>query len=225
MRRGRDAQKPELANGKLPFTPIFHKNVNDIGTPYKPLHVDDLDTPKQKGAKPIPQVHTPDPVPERSEPDGCRPGDLQELRQALVMCVDIVGRLERASESKVYRSVGTQTQSSGHRPGHQPPKLVRPLEVTEVVFSDDSQSSPVPKPTQGKMQQQDPDVRPKGRRPLATRAVNAAAPAKLEQFSSTDNVDGPPKPAENPNLQKRIHEMSLLLKRLETQLDGMNAPV
>jgi hypothetical protein len=225
MRQGRDVQKPALANGKLPFTPIVHKQVNDIETPYQPLHVDDLGTPKLKVAKSAPQVPAIDPVPEQCEPERCGPNDLQALRKALVMCVDIVGRLERASESKVYRSVGIQTQSSGHWPERAPPKLVRPLEVTEVVFNDDSDPSPVAKPPQAQGRPQDSEACLKARRVLESHAVNMAPPAKPEHFSSSDTLHGPSKQMENPHLQKRIHEMSLLLKRLETQLDGMNAPI
>jgi hypothetical protein len=225
MRKGRDGQKPVLANGKLPFTPIVHKQADGIATPYQPLHVEDLETPKEKVAKPDPQICSADPASERREPEGYQSNDVQELRQGLVMCVDIVARLERASESKVYRSVGTQTQSNGGRAEHEAAKLVRPLEVTEVVFSDDSQSSPVNKPQQAKMWAQDPDAHQKARKAFSPRAGNLSTQTKHEDPGSGDSVRGHAKAVDNPNLQKRIHEMSLLLKRLELQLDGMNAPV
>jgi hypothetical protein len=119
-----------------------------------------------------------------------------------VICVGIVGRVGRASESKVHRSVRTQTQSGGDRPEHEPPELVRPLNAGHETSA-------------SKMRPQDPNRRPKARRALEPRAGNAAALAKPEQLSSSSSLHGPPKPVENPNLQKRIHQTSLLLKRLE----------
>jgi hypothetical protein len=202
MKKERDGQKPGLANGKLPFTPIVHKQANEVGTPYQALHLADLDTPKPvKPAVPIS-------IPEPRKADERDTDGLPELREALLICVDIVGRLERANESKVYRSVGTQT----HSPAQGPPQPVRPLEATEVLFLGDSQSSPPSKP---------PLQQAKVRKPLAPRG-NVSPPAKPDQTGSTDISF---KGSDDPHLQKRIHEMSLLLKRLESQLDGMNAPV
>jgi hypothetical protein len=223
MKRGKDAQRPGLANGKLPFTPILHKQANEISTPYHPLHITDLDTPKP--LKPVIPISIVDPIPEPLKPDDYDSDDLHELREALLICVDVVARLERAHESKVYRSIGTQTQLNTHETDQNGLKPVPPLEVTEVLFSGDSESSPVNKPGvhQLKNQVSDPESRQKVRKPLAPRE-NVTPTIELEQTGSSDSVRGDMKVSENPNRQKRIHEMSLLLKRLESQLDGMNAP-
>jgi hypothetical protein len=209
MKRGREAQRPALANAKLAFTPIVQKQPAEVGTPFHPLQVADLETPKPKPAK----APLPAPVPEPQEPEEPACDGFQDLRQALLVCVDIVARLERASESKVFRSVGTQTQSAASeaKPRKEAAKAVKPLEATEVLFSDDSHSSPVAKP-----KPRDADARPKARPALAP-AGNARPPDKPEQ---ADRVT----PHANPNLQKQMHEMSLVLRRLETQLDGINAP-
>jgi hypothetical protein len=176
--KGRDGQKPVLASAEN-TTSIVHKQAGDTGTPYE--QVNNIEMPKFKPVNQASHVSIAVPVPERHEPDAYDPNDLQELRHALVMCFDIGGRLEWAREWMVYRSVGTQAWASGPRAEREAPKRASPLDVTEVTFSDESQSPPANRPQQAERRAQDLNACPRARKARAPRTGNADPSPKHEQ--------------------------------------------
>jgi hypothetical protein len=222
-KRGADKAKPKLAQANQPFTPIVHKAVNPVETPYEPLRLDDLATPKSGGDH-APHHHavlTPEHPPEI-------PNDWKDLRRVLVMALDIVDRMA----SRKLVSVETQTiqKAVDFAPGQIPPETARKFgEITEASFgeSDSSETSPVGKQNipakKVAIQHQVGRVRVEtavaGRHsieniPLGNPPRDGNSTATEDSASKGSGGDG--------NLQKRLHEMSLLLKRLETQLDDLN---
>jgi hypothetical protein len=194
----RGEKRPTLASGKLPFTPIAHKQAAEFDPPYHPLQVEDLEIPKRKHMN----ASSPDINPQhRPIVEGRAEfviDDAQELKRALLLSLDMVARLQKERESKVYCSIGTQATSNQDERVPLRPRAVSP----------------------SKSRGHEGQTKGKPRKPFAPRLASGGSP---EKGSSDENLRSG-RGAQSPALHKRIHEMSLLLRRLESQLDGINAP-
>lgn len=119
--------KPQLAAANQPFTPMSHKDRSIINTPYHPLQLDDLATPKitksksnldkvnlellkDKGMVPqeIPKKAQPQPIPSKSPKPQQQQPDLFLIKTSLLSCIQAIERLEKSK--KTYASVSTQCQ-------------------------------------------------------------------------------------------------------------------
>jgi hypothetical protein len=177
--------------------------------------VNDLDTPKgnksDSNSEPLADVDVDADV-EFPAPDQ----DLKALRHALLGCIGILDRMEQNSR----RSASTQTVNEPVGV-HRAPKQ---FEETEVVGDrmDVIGPSPVAKVAPVSKLKTQPKREEEVRKPL--QPVNR--PAQEAERPKAGPVNGSEDSAldDDGNLQKRLHEMSLLLKRLENQIDGVNEP-
>jgi hypothetical protein len=193
-RRDKPRAKPGLAHAHQPFTPITYKPVQPAETPFQPLRVNDLGTPKVNKSDSIGCL-----VPDAeivADAEFTRADqDLHALRQAFLSCIAILDRMDKRTNEQVQRrSVCTQTATDTVRP--------------EAVACNRM------KPKNDQKKEED------ARKPLqfANRVPTETKPeppqSSLEESSTED--DG--------NLKERLHEMSLLLKRLENQIGEVNQP-
>jgi hypothetical protein len=210
--REKDRAKPGLAKANLPFTPMTRKAPAQAETPFQPLRLNDLETPKSNPSSSEPDL----PSPVHPEPDA-PPSDLQAILQGLKSAnqdhLRYIARLEQLLKPKNSRTVGTQTLTVDPQ---------KQFEGTEVSPNDRLEPSPVGKALKPKVRAHQ-EERP--RKPLApvTRNAMDREPVKkrraiVKSQSTGDSLKGS---GEEENLQKRLHEMSLLLRRLENQLDGI----
>ena len=180
-----ERRRPQLAQGKQPFTPMSHKNGENAETPYEPLRLNDLVTPKGNRSGMAVEKHSVSYVDAQSN-------DLAELKAVLLKAVRVIERMER---KPVTKSVGTQT-------GQQAPAVRKRFEATEVTLSDSDSSdvSPVVKRDNKRYAQPKPVAKTSG------------------LSSSSDRKSG------GSDLEQRMRDMSLLIKRLENQLDTIDVP-
>jgi hypothetical protein len=214
-RREKERAKPGLARAHHPFTPITHKPVKPAETPFQPLRVNDLETPKSNKSDSIGAL-----VPDAeivAEAEFTTPDkDLKALRHALLSCIGILDRMDKRSGEQIQRRPGSaQTAADAARPGANAPKAPNEFDGTEVIVCDRlNQQGPSP------VAKVPPATKPKDTRkplqPVNRVPAEAKPPQRSAEESSTGEDDG--------NLQKRLHEMSLLLKRLENQIEGVNTP-
>lgn len=176
--------KPHLAGAHEPFTPMTRKGVKPSETPYEPLKLNDLATPKVN--KSLSGSISDDS--DDHDIDTHPTDELSELRHAMMT---VVGIIDRMRVSKEKRSIATQTTEKHSSEVPAIPKRTakasrpptRAFENTEVLAS---------------------DISPRGT-PVAHGASSSHG------SRSTGRTD----------LDNRMREMSLLLKRLEYQLDEM----
>jgi hypothetical protein len=129
------------------------------------------------------------------------------------------------AEQNRHCSASIQTLPEPVHPGsavHVPP---RQFEETAVILADrfdQMAPSPVAKPA--------PLARPRAHtkrdgetgRPL--HPVNRNGPGGQRTDPSSRGAEGVSRGDDGRNFQRRLHEMSVLLKRLENQIDGVNEP-
>jgi hypothetical protein len=228
MHRGdRDRPKPGLARAHHPFTPISHKPAKPVETPFQPLRVNDLDTPK------VPKIESnSDPIPDADvEPETeftTHDQEFKALRHALLSCIGILDRMDKTNaEQNQRRSASTQTLSEAMPPAadaHRPPKQFEETEVIVAAQRDPMEPSPVAKvapPARPKVharRDEDPRKLPPPTNRNGPPVIDPKAEVSAGSAESASAVE------DDGNLQKRLHEMSLLLKRLENQIDGVNDP-
>jgi hypothetical protein len=213
--REKDRAKPGLAKANLPFTPITRKAPAQAETPFQPLRLNDLETPKSNPSNSEPDL----PSPVDSEP-AAQPSDLQAILQGLKSANEdhlrCIARLEQLLKPKNYGTAATQTS------GIDAPTQ---FEGTEVSPNDRLDPSPVGKAKPALKPRARPHQEERPRKPLAPVARNAMDTEPLEKrrgiTKNQSTGDSLKASGEDENLQKRLHEMSLLLRRLENQLDGI----
>lgn len=181
-----ERRRPQLAQGKQPFTPISHKNGKNVETPYEPLKLNDLVTPKGNrsglAAEKRPVSY-----------EDVQNNDLAELKAVLLKAVRVVERMER---KQVMKSVATQTGQQ------QKPAARKRFEATEVNLSGSDSS----------------DVSPVVNKRHAQKAQAKPVAQRSGLSSSSDRKSG------GNDLEQRMRDMSLLIKRLENQLDTIDVP-
>jgi hypothetical protein len=219
MRRGdRDRPKPGLARAHQPFTPITHQPVKSAETPFQPLHVTDLETPKVNKSDSNSDPSTDIGIAAEDE-FTTSDQDFKALRHALLGCIGIVDRMSRKNAER--RSATTQTSAE---PIHRPPKQFDETEVIPGDRLDPMGLSPVAKVAQPMKPKNPMKKEEEPRKPLYPINRNVVEPVKLKSDITHGSEEGSTAVEDDGNLQKRLHEMSLLLKRLENQIDGVNDP-
>jgi hypothetical protein len=200
---------------------MSHPLQKPTDTSFHPLCVNDLDTPKYN------RIDSNSPPPPGAdievEAEFTTPNhDLKSLRHALLGCIGILDRMDRAqAKQRQRRPVSVQTSAE---PGRAAPDAQRP-EHKEVVFvrqPEHRDPSPIPKVVPSAKAR--PASRPEGeaRKPLEPVNRNTVEARAVKTEVSDGSTDGTSVAEEDGVLQKRLHEMSLLLKRLENQIDGVN---
>jgi hypothetical protein len=235
LRREKEKSKPQLAQANQPFTPMSHKGKKGDGTPYQPLRVDDLATPKMNKSHSASGQDC-------SQIDDIEIDDsddmihqIRSIRKATASIQIALDNLERKCEHRRVQkrtcSIATQTGDFGVVEAKKPTKSA---DLTEVSLSDHSNTtdtSPVHKLSSKRIEK--PKSRPiprheesdpreklrlspmtKGKPSFDTPDASDRAKARGGSISSS--------PVSGDDLQKRLHDMSILLKRLEYQLDDLN---
>lgn len=122
------SKQPHLAAANQPFTPMSHKNQNVAGTPFHPLQLNDLATPKiNKSNSNVEKVLIEDKIESSSrsiENNISQPqqpqshsqvdtqsssSEIKELKQALLNCIKVIDRMEK--NKKTYKNASTQCQT------------------------------------------------------------------------------------------------------------------
>jgi hypothetical protein len=213
---------------------MTHKSNRAAETPYQPLRVDDLATPKMNKSH---SVSSQDSCKTDSEMDQEEEwgNEIRTLRQAANAIQRALDRLEkkrnRRPKARKLHSVGVQTGLVVEKKN--PEKSADMTEVSLSDHSDGQEASPVGKINSrpGEVERQkskqalkrlDSDDKMKLRlSPVAKttpsfEAVEASDPLRPHIGSVSSS------PVSGDDLQKRLHDMSILLKRLEYQLDDLN---
>ena len=217
--------KPQLARANQPFTPMTHKTAKQVETPYQPLKLNDLATPKMNRShssseqQDLHQSSSSDEFPVE-QPNN----DLAELKNALMTAVRIIERMEQSQARPAKprtKTVATQTsQADGPLFEKKKKPAKKALEVTEVSFSDGSDSSDVsPVTKKREPQRQAPAKR------IQTKPVPEAPPVAKKNPSISGGLSSSSgRRSGEADLEQRMRDMSLLLKRLENQLDTLDQP-
>lgn len=211
-----ERRKPQLARGKQPFTPMSRKDGKQVETPYEPLRLNDLATPKvnKSGQN---SAHNSIRHEEEFENTG---DDLAELKALLLNAVRVIERMENQKERKV-KTKTTGTQTSGSSSQQKPPPRKK-FDATEVAFSDSDSSDEVsPVRRKGDDKKKPPLPSKKVVREPATE-VHVSDDRKKSASRGLSSSSG--RKSEEADLEKRMRDMSLLLKRLENQLDTLDVP-
>ncbi|KAH0800258.1 uncharacterized protein GO595_007370 [Histomonas meleagridis] len=186
------------------FTPITNKALKPLDTPYHPIHLGDLSTPISNKSNSNEDQETIN-ISKEEE----LTSDYNELKNTLLHAISIIDKLSSTKKSSPlkYRSVQTQTAIENSLQKQSP---LSPSETTEITFDDSSDSMIITKKTEN--QDDSFDVSCLG---------DMTTPKSQEKsyFSSTESSN---ERIEEKALQDRMHDLSLLLKRLENQLDEMN---
>jgi hypothetical protein len=104
--KGKVEKRPRLARASDPFTPLTHR-VAPAETPYHPLRVDDLATPKVNKSQSS-SDHTEINMSAGSE--GVTTDEsVAELRKALLSAMAALDRIEKSKKPVNYRTASTQT--------------------------------------------------------------------------------------------------------------------
>jgi hypothetical protein len=233
--REKEKTKPQLAQANQPFTPMTHKSNRAAETPYQPLRVDDLATPKMNKSHSVSSRESSEIVRTDTDPEDEWTSEIKSIRQAAASIQLALDRLERKrvrrQKPRKTFSVGTQTGLIIEKKNPE-----KSADLTEVSLSDHSgpsDASPVGK-LNGKrgererqkpkhfMRQEDSDgkmrvrLSPTSKPRPSFETPEASDPLKRRVASVSSS------PVSGDDLQKRLHDMSILLKRLEYQLDDLN---
>ena len=214
--RNRKPKNPPLATANQPFTPMTHKPARPVDTPYQPLRLGDLATPV------LNKSHTNE---ERNAIDSpldeegtLQTGtELNELKSTLLRAISIIDKMEasKRDSSRKYRSIQTQTDIENPSQKQLSPSS---SESTEISITDSSDSMVIKKKTDKnskRKQNQQSTVGVSGLGDITTPKPRKSSGHVNSTQSSGDRI-------EEKALQDRMHDLSLLLKRLENQLGEMN---
>ena len=216
MSRKIRSKQPYLAAANMPFTPMIHKVEKPAETPFHPLQLNDLATPKVNKSdlsveKEI--VHTNKQyeefsalkddeiiheqkmerrIEERTDKSGN--SDIKDLKMALLNCLKVVERMEKKKEApKVYKSIETQTS--------------KPL-ISNNKF-------PQRKPFQNIENQQFNQIEAEQNKPK--NKVSGDLNANKSDINTTHSSD-------ESDLNNQINSLSLMLKKLQNRIDQIENP-
>lgn len=198
------SKQPHLAAANQPFTPMSHKNQNVASTPFHPLQLNDLATPKiNKSNSNFEKVLIEEKIENSSrsiDNNACQQqqqsqshinspsSDIKELKQALLSCIRVIEKMEK--NKKTYKNASTQCQS-----------------VKPTINS---------KPAQKKVSS-GAENNPSNQYELEKQKV------KIRRQPSTDNFNRKDASLSNSagdsDLQDQINSMSLMLKKLQARID------
>lgn len=222
--RRNERAKPQLARANQPFTPMTHKTAKQVETPYQPLKLNDLATPKMNRShsssehQDLHQSMSSDDLP-LEQPNN----DLEELKNTLMAAVRIIERMEANQQKPTKprtKTVATQTMKADGPLFEKKKPVKKALEVTEVSFSDNSESSDVSPVTKKREPQ-----RPAPVKRIQTKPVPEAPPVAKKNPSISGGLSSSSgRRSGEADLEQRMRDMSLLLKRLENQLDTLDTP-
>jgi hypothetical protein len=191
------------------------------------LRVNDLETPKvpktESNSDPVPDADV-EPELEFITPDQ----EFKALRHALLSCIGILDRMDKTNaEQNQRRSASTQTlpeTAPRVADAHRPPKQFDETEVIVAARLDPIEPSPVAKVAPAlrlKVYTRGEEDHRKPHQPVHQNALPIIPPKVEVNSSSAENNSATD---DEGNLQNKLHEMSLLLKRLENQIDSVNEP-
>lgn len=218
----REKSKPYLAHAVEPFTPMMHKQVKSAETPYQPLKLNDLATPKlnksHSSTDQIDKSMESDDLPSDEVAHQIENGEIAEVKQALMVVLNFLDKLSKNQpKPKQMKSVSVQTSSSSGQLFQRKTKTTASMkrkspEKTEISFSDPDSSDSLPisirKPEVEKKKYQYPDT--------------PSSPSKRSAFKTTASSSSGAQSGSEGDIQQRMRDMSLLLRKLEDQLDGIN---
>ena len=204
------SKQPHLAAANQPFTPMSHKNQNVAGTPFHPLQLNDLATPKiNKSNSNMEKVITEEKIESssrdiesninqpqqqqkqpqsQSQVDSQPQSEAKELKLALLNCIRVIEKMEK--NRKTYKSTSTQCQ------------VVKP-----AINSKPSQKKVSSGAENNSNNQYDLEKHKQ----------------KIRRQPSTDNTNRKDVSLSNSagdsDLQDQINSMSLMLKKLQSRID------
>ncbi|OHS99221.1 hypothetical protein TRFO_08462 [Tritrichomonas foetus] len=213
MSRKQKSKQPHLAAANMPFTPMTHKvdKSNAMATPFRPLQLNDLATPKinkshssaDKEEMQIAPKNQEKQQPQQYQPTGDSNQDdkkiIKELKQTLYICLQVVEKLEAnaSKPKKTYHEAQTQTSPP-------PPKIP---------------SGKVRKPTPGPENMYNMnqiDVSDKY-------AVKPKKQQSIDMQSSKNSISISANDTSENDLQEKMRAMSILLQKLQNRIDDIDS--
>lgn len=200
--------KPHLADANVPFTPMAKKAKKEKESPIHPLRIDDLATPKGNRSHSssdqleiVPISPALAPRPQANEPTI----GINEVKNALMLVMKFIDQIGEngTKDNKKYRTQGTQVTLAANP-------------QTNIRSKD-----PEPKKYSFQTEEKRPTTRPTT---TAKRNKKRSADS-TEVMIDSDRIpssSGPSSPSMDADLQERMHQMSVVLRRLENQLDDIN---
>ncbi|KAH0795657.1 hypothetical protein GPJ56_000536 [Histomonas meleagridis] len=204
--------KPPLATANQPFTPMTHKTARPADTPFHLLKLGDLATPvlnKSHSSADHDIIDSPEEKQEFAQTDS----DLNELKNTLLHAISIIDKIEASKKSNTAKLKNAQTQTEVEKSS---PKQTyfSSSESTEISINDSSDSMTIAKKT---------DKKPKrNSNQQFSDSINITTPKPHKSSTRISTTQSSGERIEEKALQERMHDLSLLLKRLENQLDEMN---
>lgn len=200
------SKQPHLAAANQPFTPMSHKNQNVVSTPFHPLQLNDLATPKinksnsnlekaildekiDKSPREIENIQPQHQNQLQVEPQS-QSSEFKELKQALLSCIRVVERMEK--NKKTYKSASTQCQLTSLKP---------------AINAKPSQKK-VPSGMENNYNNQ---------YEMEKQKMKLARKPSADNFSRKDSSLS--NSAGDSDLQDQINSMSIMLKKLQARID------